>query len=369
MEFTCNTKRLLAAVTACCRVSRRQNFKPVLECIRITGGEGSIAVFATDLEKTLSLDVPCEVSKSGSFIINGQRLRAALAQESSETVTLTQGETQILLKADRSELSFGVQEDALPTVSSPSGEPVASLHCITIAAAIRSTSWSTDENAERYVLGGIYFDCNENEINFVATNGRTLAAYGPLAPGARECSAIIPESACTTLVSVLPEHGSCSIVASSSDMAFLFDGGYFVARQLEGRFPKWRMVFPATRRIEIDVPTGSLSEIVSKCLLVRREGDAKASIARAVETEFNFGNGKIIAKAKSDIGTAEAECLIGQCETETVFFDSNYAASVVRAMTQTDVIRIVINDPYQAVLFEQGYIRCIIQALDPRKKD
>lgn len=361
MEFTCNTKRLLAAVTACCRVAKRNGVKPILEQLRLTAEGDSVCIFATDLERSISLTVLSEVISAGSCLISSQKLRGALSQESSDTVNLTSCDSELRLKGDSSLIKWRTAEDLLPSVNEDKSAPTVVLQCGAIASALRAVSWSVDEASTRYTLGGVMFDCTGGETNFVATDGKAMAAFGPLQPPLKEASAIVPAGACAAVAAILPDEGDCEVCISNNDVHFRFEGGFFIARQLEGRFPRWRDAIPSCQELPIEIPTGILAAMVAKCMLVRTEGDA--TIERQVETAFSFDKGTLSISSKSETGEAQAESPVSCDRSITFHIDSAYVADSLRPMSPSENVEMLIVDEKTAVLFRQGILRCLIVPL------
>lgn len=366
MEFTCNTKRLLAAVTACCRVARK-NVKPVLECISINASGGELNLYATDLERSLSLTIAAEVHSEGETLVSAQQIRAALSQETGETIGLAVTASHVELRGENSTVKWGIRSDLAPKPHEHGKANSFTVPCAVIVAAMRGTAWTTDEASNRFALGGVLLDCEVGELNFVATDTKAMAVYGPIATKCEKFQAIIPSPSCGALIAVLPDDGDCEISISNNDVRFTFDGGWISSRQLEGRFPRWRDIFRESSQINIEMPAGILSGVVNKCLLVRVDGDDKAKIERQVGTEFHFGNGKLLAKSVTTAGESQAEAIIPECEPIEIHFDSDYLHDVLRAMNPSENVAIALQDYSSGGFFSQGNLRCVVMPMNTER--
>lgn len=362
MEFTCNTKRLLAAVTACCRVAKRGP-KPVLEYIHVTSSENTIHVLATDLERAVSLEVVAVIEEPGDCLIHANKLRAALATETSESVLVIASESKIELRGERSTMKWGVESSEFPVRTLPKGDASFTIQSSTLLAATRAVAWTADENETRYALGGVYIDVSGSDLNFVATNGKTLAAFGPIPASGKERFAILPASSVAVLGGVIPGTGETTAIITNNEVAFEFEGGWFSSCLINGRFPRWRDVFPSWQGESIEMPAGVLAGLISRCLLVREEYDQKRGQDGSYGTDLTFADGQLTAFASSAVGSSEATALIPQCKPISISLDSSYVAGVLRSMEPSNNVTIRLLDSESAAEFSQGLIRCVIMPL------
>ena len=148
----------------------------------------------------------------------------------------------------------GVRVSTRPaTTSCPRGSSARS----SAARSLPPTPEST-----RYALGGVLLELTADHITAVATDGRRLARQeGPAKIGRRAAGrrphddrAHAGDAACSTARWATARR-SCNSPPARTTCSSRAGGSVMYSRLVEGRFPKWRDVFPRrenTQRIEVD---------------------------------------------------------------------------------------------------------------------
>lgn len=123
---------------------------------------------------------------------------------------------------------------------------------------IRSIAGCTDADSSRYALGGVKVEAKGGVANLTATDGRILVNVSYGVESGREVDAIVEgKSLAKAFVSVAKAKADETIEVSTlpgadgkSKPVAMVAGKKsavpMVAEVVEGRFPRWRDVFPAT---------------------------------------------------------------------------------------------------------------------------
>ncbi len=161
---------------------------------------------------------------------------------------------------------------------------------------IRRTIFATDNESSRYALGGVKLEWKDNMLTAVGTDGRRLAkmegpaqAVGQPAPFGDVT--VVPTRAMQLLERALAEDGSeVQIAVRQNDILVKNPRATIYSRLLEGRYPRWRDVFPAARQVrsKIDLTVGPVYSAVRQAAIVTSEE------SRGID--FTFGDG--IARAR-----------------------------------------------------------------------
>jgi DNA polymerase-3 subunit beta len=124
------------------------------------------------------------------------------------------------------------------------------------------------------------------------------------------------------------------------------------SRLVEGRFPKWRDVFPQrTQAVRIDLQVGPVYSALRQAAIVT-DADSRG-------IDFQFGEGKLVLKAKAaEKGDSEVEMPIAYDATPiAVTLDHQFVADFLRALDAERGITIEIENQESAALFltDDGY--------------
>jgi DNA polymerase-3 subunit beta len=187
--------------------------------------------------------------------------------------------------------------------------PVCRLPADQFVRAIRAVSYATDSESSRYALGAVLIDVTGGDPTFVGTDGRRLSAVQTETDQAVDDSTTLVPAAAARIAATLSERseGSVQIEATKSDVVFTFDGGVLTARIVDGRFPKWRDVFP---------------EASTEPHVVEREELLSATRAAAVVASeqskgvlYDFGETLTLTARSSEYGESKAKCSVVQAGT------------------------------------------------------
>ena len=115
---------------------------------------------------------------------------------------------------------------------------------------IRRTIFATDNESSRYALGGVKLEWKDNVLTAVGTDGRRLAkmdgpaqAVGQPAPFGDVT--VVPTRAMNLLERALGEDASeVQLAVRQNDILVKNPRCTIYSRLLEGRYPRWRDVFP-----------------------------------------------------------------------------------------------------------------------------
>lgn len=185
MKILADRKQLLGALSVCTQIARGGTYS-VLENVRLStwaqeiGGEPffGLTVEATNLSETLRFHFPGEgmtlVSRGDPILVNAARLRAYLAAEEADRVSMEVKEGKSLhLKGKRS-LSLRLPGDTFPDLSAlPAGEPTAILDQEALFSALGRALPFRGEG-KHASPASVLLRSAEGRLRAYATNGHRL---------------------------------------------------------------------------------------------------------------------------------------------------------------------------------------------------
>lgn len=185
MKISADRKQLLGALSVCTQIARGGTYS-VLENVRLStwaqeiGGEPffGLTVEATNLSETLRFHFPGEgmtlVSRGDPILVNAARLRAYLAAEEADRVSMEVKEGKSLhLKGKRS-LSLRLPGDTFPDLPTPpAGEPTAILDQEALFSALGRALPFRGEG-KHASPASVLLRSAEGRLRAYATNGHRL---------------------------------------------------------------------------------------------------------------------------------------------------------------------------------------------------
>ncbi len=220
---------------------------PILSNILLRAEDGQLTMIATDLEVGIECTVPCTVEESGSTTVPARRLADIVGTLGAGDITLTVQDDH------RMELTSGVAEfhllgqpaDEFPPSPSFSEEHVVEIEQLVLRNLLKRTSFAISSDMNRLALTGMLFDFHENEIRFVATDGRRLsfAKLDTAVKGVEE-KYIVPRKTVAELERLVGGDGVIRIYPGETQIAFRFANVLLISRIIDGPFPNYEQVIP-----------------------------------------------------------------------------------------------------------------------------
>ena len=255
MKFIVSSSVLLKNLQNINGVVATNPIVPILEnfLFRIDVGSdgtgGTLTVTASDLQTTMTTQIPVEANESGAIAIPAKLLLDTLRSLPEQPVTInidteTFG-TEILTDNGRYKLSGENPIDfpKLPTVSKTMSVDMTS---DVLLGAINNTVFATSTDDLRPAMTGVYLQLSEDTATFVATDGHRLIRYRrtDMGGGTSSQSLIIPRKALQLLKASLPEGVLVAAEFSQSNASFTFGTTQLICRLIDERFPDYENAIP-----------------------------------------------------------------------------------------------------------------------------
>lgn len=315
MKISCNRDLLVQAFQAVAAVAPPRSPKPILQNVKldITGPETPATLTATDLEVSIRHDVDgVEAESPGAILLPVVRFGQIL-RESFDTVFRIETDGQkTVVRGERSTFNLASESPAeFPTTDAFDAESYYQAPAALLKTAIRRTIFATDNESSRYALGGVKFECEEGNLIAVGTDGRRLAKMeGPLEsvgqPDPFGDATIVPSRSLQLIDRTIPDGAEGVRVAVKQNALVVASGpATFSTRLLEGRFPRWRDVFPQRNdSVQIELTVGPFFSAVRQAMIVTSDE------SRGVD--FTFGEGMLVLAGRAaEVGDSRVEMPIG----------------------------------------------------------
>lgn len=356
MKALCNREHLLEAFGMVGGVVPARSPKPILQNVKLVADpeEGS-TLLATDLEVGIRYRVlGVKVDQPGSVILPTQRFGQILRTSGDEELAIeTDGET-LLVRGLHAQFKLPSEDPDLfpevPDFAAPSYHEVTAAE---LRRAIRRTAFATDIESTRYALGGVLFELADGTLTLVGTDGRRLARQIISVESEGEAIApvgqpVVPVKALKLLERNLDDTDPPVHLSFQGGTAVLIrtDRAVLYSRLVEGRFPRYQDVFPASVEVKIPLESGPLQRAVEQASIVTSEE------SRGVD--FTFGDNQLrLTSQAPDHGSSDVDLPI-QYEGKPVeiTFDPRYLTDALRNLDENAAINAELIDHKSAAVFK-----------------
>lgn len=299
MKLTVNRKQFSEAFGIAAAVAAKRSVKPVLCDIRFDAAKEPPQMIATDYDVYVRVKVKgIEIKEPGEVMLPKDRLSMILANSSDEYLLFDSDGDSLRIEGKESRFDLPL----IPVEGFTDQEPPKVTGCYRVSAAavremIKHTAYATDKESTRYTLSGVYLDfAEEGVVSAVATDGRRLARLSSKCEtigNPTGNSGVIVDSRVTNLVARCFGCESIDVAYSDNQVLFSDDDTALSARLPEGRFPKWRNIYPDLGSlVAADFIAGELKQAV-------RQAAAVASEAHP-GVDFRFKKNRLVITANGD---------------------------------------------------------------------
>ena len=365
MKVTCDREKLLHAFQTAASVAPTRSPKPILQNVKleVTADKGILT--GTDLEVGIRIEVDgLTVEAPGNVLLPINRVLSILRESGDAMLSLDSDGRKIRICGQRSEFQLPSENaDEFPAVASFEEDRYHEMPACFFREIVKRTAFATDNEISRYALGGVLLELGPDKITAVATDGRRLARQeGPAkSAGGHESGdrmTIIPTRAMQLLDRALGDSDAVLQLSARENDVLVRSGPITMySRLVEGRFPKWRDVFPRReneRRIEVTV--GPFWAAVRQAAIVTSEE------RRGVD--FIFGSGKLTLTAHgAEYGESRVELPLAYDGPDlSITLDPRYLNDFLRVLSPEATLTVELRDAESAAVCstEDGYAYVIM---------
>lgn len=365
MKLTCDREKLAHAFqTAASVVPARSTTKPILENAKLEVTSERATLMATDLEIGIRIDVPgFDVQAPGDVVLPIRRFGSILRESSDTKLHLECDGNRTLVRGDQSEWQLPTQNpDEFPTVSAFDVERYHQIPARFFREMVHRTIFATDTESSRYALGGVLIELTPNGVLGVATDGRRLARQeGPAeAVAGHETvdNTVIPTRAMQLIERALVDNDEQILLAVDENQVLVKSQRTTIyTRLVEGRYPKWRDVFPKPGdEVKLEMTVGPFHSAVRQAAIVTTEE------RRGVD--FTFGDGKVVlAGHGAEMGESHIELPVAyEGSPIQVKLDPSFVSDFLKVLDPDQTFTLKLRDGESAVVCQtdDGYAYVIM---------
>jgi DNA polymerase-3 subunit beta len=264
-----------------------------------------------------------------------------------------------VVRGERSEFRLPAENpEEFPAVAAFTDQKYHEVPARLLRELIRRTIFATDNESSRYALGGVLLEFAPDKITGVGTDGRRLAkmeipahAFGGH-PGS-DSATIVPAKAMQLIErAVTDADAEIQVAVRPNEILVKSPRATIYARLVEGRFPKWRDVFPSrSGAMKIDLAVGPLHSAVRQAAIVTSEE------SRGVD--FTFDSGSLVLSGRApELGQSRVELPINYSGPAiSIILDPRFISDFLRVLDPEKTFVLELKDAESAAVCatDDGY--------------
>ncbi len=272
MKFIVSSTSLLKNLQIISGVINSSNTLPILDDFLFELDGTNLKVTASDLETTISVNISLSnASEPGSITIPAKMLMETLKTFSDIPLTFTTNEDfSIEIATGEGKYKLVGQSSELypknPIIESPN-EVV--INSVSLSNAISKTFFATGNDELRPAMTGVFFQLEEDNFTFVATDAHKLVRYKRMDVKVSEpASFIMPKKPLNLLKNTLASNDTdVKIEYNNTNASFNFENVNMICRLIDGKFPNYEAVIPTSNTKKLIVDRTSLLSCIRRVAL------------------------------------------------------------------------------------------------------
>jgi DNA polymerase-3 subunit beta len=249
MKFTVSSASLLKQLTSVSGVIASNPIVPILENFLFEIEKEKLTITASDLQTTMITEVNVESKESASICVPAKILLETLRNLPEQPITcdVNLESYVITIRSNNGNYKLsGENATDFPKIPGIKNASKVDVSSEILSKAITSTLFAASTEDLRPAMTGVYFQMNETNITFVATDGHRLVRYRRVDVATDNATSIIvPRKALTLLKSTLPsDNTAVEMEFNQSNVFFSFNNTKLICRLIDERYPDYENVIP-----------------------------------------------------------------------------------------------------------------------------
>ena len=232
---------------------------------------GKCIVKATDSEIGLQIITDnIAIEAEGSFTANGKKLLDIIRILKDDEITLELLDNILIIKQKNSKFKLPTFDpNAYPGFPNIEDKPQISLDSLSLIQNLKKISPAIDTNNPKFELNGALINIKENSTDLVGTDTRRLAIASIPGNNSETLSLIVPKKAILEIQKLFLDQ--IDIYFDETNLIILNENYFFYTRLINGKFPDYQRIIPATTKHQIVLPKKEMVDAIKMITTISQE--------------------------------------------------------------------------------------------------
>ena len=355
MEFKVNSKELEKLLGKIIPAVPTRTPMPILENFLFEVKDGSLTIYATDLEISLKSSLNIVADENIRLVVPARLLNDIVRSLSETTIhfkILSNKKINMVTDNGKYSISYLDPEEfpEIPTVDTDSDAKdinEVTINSVDLRAAFDKCAFAMSKEEMRPAMMGTLFEFTEEGLRFVTTDGHRLVNLlnKSINPSFTQ-QYVIPERAVSVLMKVLDEK-DVKIHLTKSYVSFKLNDIELITRLISQKYPDYMSVIPMENEFLLKINTKEIHDSIRRMMLF------STSTTRRVK--FSVSENLLEISAEDlDIGASGEEKVVCEYTGDSleIGFNSAYVNDVLNHLSDNENIIFKLHSPTKAVVIE-----------------
>ena len=321
---------------------------PILTCFLMKAENGRVELSATDLAVSVRSSCGGKVEVGGECAIPARTFLEYLSTLPTGALELELTGSELVVRGRRSTTSFQSMSSKEFPILSQEAEQWTELPANSFVELIEMGGLAASSDESRPVFASLYWEIDSEFIQVVSTDGYRLSRKQRKNPGWTQSSFLAPAKTMREIARIverLKEKTVSLAVADGNMLAIKVGDAQFGVRLIEGTFPAYRNILPATYTNEMTLDREELTSALKTVIVFSRES---SGVIKLKITEQDL----ILAATSSAVGSTEVHVALHDATggENSIAFNGRYLFDVFGSL-DTKTVKFQMNEGLKPGLF------------------
>lgn len=263
MKVQVPRKRLADTLGHVERIIPGRSSNPGLSLLKIELGPTGLIFSGSNMDIDIRAHLTADIEGEGAFALPAQVFGQVVRALPGELVELSFGESELGISSDSyaTKLQLVAPESA-PVLEFPS-EHGGSLDATELARALTHVRYAAAVAEYQAIFRGVKLELADNKVRAIATDGFRLAYYHLETSSGFDAELVLPARSVDELAKLLAD-GEARLHLAEGQLSVASDSFELNLKLMEGNFPDYERVIPASFPVSITLDARSLSDAVAR---------------------------------------------------------------------------------------------------------
>jgi DNA polymerase-3 subunit beta len=286
MKLQVTQENLNRALGSVARVANSRGTLPILANVLIKTSNNRLSLSATNLDIAITHYIGAKVSSEGSITVPARLMQDFVGSLPEGVINLELEETKLKVTTDQYQsVVNGIVADDFPVMPAITSGKSWTMKAPEFKKALQQVVFAASSDETRPVLTGVLLHTLDGKLYLAATDSYRLAEK-QLGSNKQEASLLIPASALHDLLRIIADDDT-EVKVTHDEQQVLFQVGdtELVTRLIEGKYPDYRKLIPATFATEAVLKRADLLNVTKVSSLFARESAGSVTIELDAEKQ------------------------------------------------------------------------------------
>ena len=355
MKLVCSQSELSAAVALVGRAVASRPTHPILANVLLTAdaSTGQLQLTGFDLNLGMQTSIPASVETSGATTVPARLFGEIVSRLPNDAAITLNADEQLEITTSSGSYRVATQPaDDFPDLPAADGAAALRLPAADLIRGLKATLFASSSDESKQLLTGVHLAIG-GATTFAATDGHRLAVL-KLGSGSTDTELTVPARSLRELERLVAATGveAVSIAAASGQILFRCGDRLLTSRSLDGTYPNYGQLIPATFSRSIVVNRKALQGALERVAVLADQHN------NVVKLKADPDRAELLVTADvQDVGSG-AEMLAAEVSGDaiTIAFNVRYVLDGLKAMSTEEV---AINANYETtpvvIVGDPGY--------------